>query len=617
VAAPSRRLLVPLVLLATALLLPTPADAQTPVAEPQPPSTAPVLDVNRIRMAVSTAGTFATDPETFEAGLEFPRGTGKTAVYTSGLWLGGNVGGSLRVTVAEYSDEFQPGAIVNGFPDDPTRPEYKVYKLGRRYLSTAERDSILADYNAGAVPHGAPVVSVLPSGELDIRGDQMLWHVYNDANPTTHISRGGRTTPLGVEIQQTAYAFDRSGALGNTVFLEFKIINKSVSSFSDFYVSLWSDPDLGGAGDDLLGSDPGRSLGICYNGTNSDFMYGSTPPALGYDLLKAVVPGASPSAAASFNTYAVGQDPQNATQSYNFMRGVLGDGRAIIDPITQQPTTFFYTGDPVQRTGWLDTNPGDRRFLLSTESFSLSPGETMVVAAAIIIGDGQERLSSFRKLQLYDDEVQAFFDSMPECRVTMPLTLSPNVLNLSSRGRWITGHLEPPIPWTPGQIDVSSIRLNGTVPVDPAAATAIGDFDLDGIQELEVRFDRAALGLTLTTGVSQRVTLDGTIGGECFSGLDSIRVIGHGDVTFTVRGATPNPSRGSLQLDFSLRDGSAADLEVFDVGGRRVVDRRLEGLGPGWHSMSVDEAQSLKPGLYLIRLTQNQESRVTRAVVVR
>jgi hypothetical protein len=33
--------------------------------------------------------------------------------------------------------------------------------------------------------------------------------------------------------------------------------------------------------------------------------------------------------------------------------------------------------------------------------------------------------------------------------------------------------------------------------------------------------------------------------------------------------------------------------------------------------MSVDEAQSLKPGLYLIRLTQNQESRVTRAVVVR
>ena len=105
--------------------------------------------------------------------------------------------------------------------------------------------------------------------------------------------------------------------------------------------------------------------------------------------------------------------------------------------------------------------------------------------------------------------------------------------------------------------------------------------------------------------------------GECFSGLDSIRVIGHGDVTFTVRGATPNPSRGSLQLDFSLRDGSAADLEVFDVGGRRVIDRRLEGLGPGWHSMSVDEAQSLKPGLYLIRLTQNQESRVTRAVVVR
>src|SRR5438093_12922015 len=123
--------------------------------------------------------------------------------------------------------------MLNGGPDDPNRPEYRVYRLDRQYPSAAARDAALADYNAGAVPQGAPAVTALPDNGLDMLGDQMLWHVYNDADPTWHHDPAGGSEPLGVEVQQTAYAFNRSGALGNTAFLRFKIINQGSNLLQD------------------------------------------------------------------------------------------------------------------------------------------------------------------------------------------------------------------------------------------------------------------------------------------------------------------------------------------------------------------------------------------------
>src|SRR5881628_4077793 len=69
-----------------------------------------VIDANAIRMFVTNTGSFAWDKTTGNAGLEFPRGSGNTAVFASGLWLGGLVGGELRVALSEYSDEFGPGS---------------------------------------------------------------------------------------------------------------------------------------------------------------------------------------------------------------------------------------------------------------------------------------------------------------------------------------------------------------------------------------------------------------------------------------------------------------------------------------------------------------------------
>ena len=115
--------------------------------------------------------------------------------------------------------------------------------------------------------------------------------------------------------------------------------------------------------------------------------------------------------------------------------------------------------------------------------------------------------------------------------------LAPDVLKLGSAGRWITCYLEPSAPFGPSQIDLASLRLNGAVPVDPAAAAVVGDYDLDGIPDLAVKFDRLAVELAVSEGDAVQVTVTGQIAGQAFSANDVIRVL---------RGVVTSPAAGSV-----------------------------------------------------------------------
>ena len=176
------------------------------------------------------------------------------------------------------------------------------------------------------------------------------------------------------------------------------------------YCGLWFDPDLGGFADDLVGYDRGRNLGFCYNATNSDLVYGSTPPAVGVDLLKR--PGSTPGGltSTSFAMYTNGAGPQNAMGTYNRLRGLADDGSVIIDPTSGLATTYYYTGDPVQGTGWLDGTAADKRMLLGTGPFTMAPGNVGDYWAAIVIGQGWNRLSSVNIMRALDDDVEGFFE---------------------------------------------------------------------------------------------------------------------------------------------------------------------------------------------------------------
>jgi hypothetical protein len=170
------------------------------------------LDANELRVLVPRAGFIAHDSG-WGPGLEYPPGTGRHVVFAAGLWLSAWVNGELRMAVTDSRDEFAAGAIVNGQPEDPDLPANHVYSLYKTYTSARARDSSLAEYQREAVPRGAPPVDVLPTGELSIPNDQMLWHVYNAAHLGRHTAAAGSTAPIGVEIRQTAFAYTGSPAL--------------------------------------------------------------------------------------------------------------------------------------------------------------------------------------------------------------------------------------------------------------------------------------------------------------------------------------------------------------------------------------------------------------------
>ena len=79
----------------------------------------------------------------------------------------------------------------------------------------------------------------------------------------------------------------------------------------------------------------------------------------------------------------------------------------------------------------------------------------------------------------------------------------------------------------------------------------------------------------------------------------------------------PNPTKDELRVSLSLGDLAPATLEVFDVSGRQLAARRVEGMGPGWHTVTVGDPSRLPAGLYLVRLTQGGQSLTTRAAVIR
>jgi len=91
-----------------------------------------------------------------------------------------------------------------------------------------------------------------------------------------------------------------------------------------------------------------------------------------------------------------------------------------------------------------------------------------------------------------------------------------DVLNLKSKGNWITAYIELPDGYNVSDIDVSRIRLNGTISAE-LEPIAIGDYDNDAVPDMMVKFNRTdVIDYVLSKGVEYgNVTL--TITGQVVS----------------------------------------------------------------------------------------------------
>jgi len=122
----------------------------------------------------------------------------------------------------------------------------------------------------------------------------------------------------------------------------------------------------------------------------------------------------------------------------------------------------------------------------------------------------------------------------PQILISATTNIDPDTLNLKSNGQWITAYVELPEGHCVSEIDVCSILLNGSIGVDPEAPTAIGDHDMDGIPDLMVKFDRAAVIALLGTydygedtgkSVDVALVITGNAAGTPFEGVDTTRVL--------------------------------------------------------------------------------------------
>jgi hypothetical protein len=86
-------------------------------------------------------------------------------------------------------------------------------------------------------------------------------------------------------------------------------------------------------------------------------------------------------------------------------------------------------------------------------------------------------------------------------------------------------------------------------------------------------------------------------------------------LALALEGARPDPSPGPLTVALTLPSDASASLELVDVAGRRVLARELGSLGPGRHTVRLDDR--LAPGLYFLVLRQSGRAVTTRAAVLR
>jgi hypothetical protein len=84
---------------------------------------------------------------------------------------------------------------------------------------------------------------------------------------------------------------------------------------------------------------------------------------------------------------------------------------------------------------------------------------------------------------------------------------------------------------------------------------------------------------------------------------------------FTLRGAVPNPAIAGLQVAFTLPQTGPVRLELYDIGGRLVLERATT-LGAGSHITNLGDAD-LAAGVYLVRVTHGGRSLTARACVMK
>ena len=269
------------------------------------------LNVNVVSTPVSVFGRMGYYEGTSHYFV--PAGGNSSPLYANGIWICGTDANNIsRAAISRFNlPDFLPGPLrlSDASTDIATCRAYnKIWSVSREEIDNFIANVGTSGYTIpdniltwpGNGPEGyaeqlAPYYDANGDGRYDphngdyplIRGDRMLFAIFNDA--ASHFESDGQS--MGLEIHVSVYAFDELNyaSMNNTVFVNYKIFNRSSESFRNSYLGAFTDIDLGYGYDDYIGCDVRRGMFYAYNGKEVDGpglgCYYGVPPAQGCIVL--------------------------------------------------------------------------------------------------------------------------------------------------------------------------------------------------------------------------------------------------------------------------------------------------------------------------------------------
>ncbi len=404
------------------------------------------LNENDVNVQLNTTGNIWWDGME-EAGYEFPVGSDKHLFFAGGLWMAGqDAGGNLKLAAQTYGTssgefDFYPGPVN---PATGSTTEVECARWDQFFIaSQSDIQTFLVDFNDdGQIDNPIPLSirswpgrgnpffedlqgfslpdqSLAPFVDQDgdgnyepsegdypeIKGTNAVWWVYNDVG-NAHIQSGG--DPLGMEVQAMAYAYSVGEELiRNATFYDFKIIYRGAEPLTDYYTSLWVDPDIGCGTNDYVGCHPASNLAYAYNASAVDLTCGTANgynediPTAGIKILKNTITGDG--MMSGFSYYLNGSssptpppgttDPNQPLEFYRYMQTLWQDGSPFSQggngrDLGSPPYPFAFDNSLINGTPWTEctanTADGDRRFLMNFGPITLSPEQIQELSFAVI-----------------------------------------------------------------------------------------------------------------------------------------------------------------------------------------------------------------------------------------
>ncbi len=585
--------------------------------------------------------------------FEVPKFSGKATIFSNALWIGGlDNNSTLHLAAERYRQgpntapawtkaDYWPGPVMDSAAysinqDTLWSRIWNLKKSDIEYHKTHYNQTgyvpipdILQWPGNGNVSLGqatqlAPYFDLNNDGHYNamdgdyplIRGDQALFFIFNDDRNYHSESQGNK---LKAEIHGMAYVFDipSDSAFFNTVFLNYKIYNRSSSTYSNTYFGLFTDLDIGYSTDDYIGCDVNRGFYYGYNGTPVDGngqpeAYGEHPPAQAVTILGGPLLDPDSNDNPSYNGDGISGPSFHGSCDIVPLNGTFLEMSYGID--TSQTGNFLVRSEAINGVGFGDgivdnERAGMQRFIKTNNANSGVPAYMQDPAYALdyylcLQGRWNDSTRMF-----YGGNGHAGFGGYgPECNFMFP--------GLSDLCDWGTAGQIPngPKEWTE--------KTAANPPGDRRGVCSMGPvtFTPGAVQELDIAFTFArensgrdtvsslAKLLNMTDVIKHAYVTNTLPNGESFNDVS-----GRNEISSLIVSVYPNPATNMVTIEAGKTSKETATVSLISTEGVTMMSKVIQ---PGMKSTKID-VSGVPQGIYIISVRTDKGAVTKKVSIIR